>query len=66
HRAKYDANSQKKIIAQIATLHSHNITLRNNKKSYNQTTTKKYANTTSYNYQPYTIKDKKWLTISTH
>ena len=29
-----------KIIAQIATLHSHNITLRNHKKSYNQTTTK--------------------------
>ncbi|MEX4057097.1 hypothetical protein MZA43_05875 [Haemophilus influenzae] len=53
------------LIAKTATLHSHNITLRNNKKSYNQTTTKKYANTTSYNYQPYTIKDKKWLTIST-
>ncbi|HHE9102290.1 TPA: ketol-acid reductoisomerase, partial [Haemophilus influenzae] len=48
-----------KIIAQIATLHSHNITLRNHKKSYNQPTTKKYANTTSYNYQPYTIKDNK-------
>ncbi len=54
------------LIAKTATLYSYNITLRNYKKSYNQTTTKKYANTTSYNYQPYTIKDKKWLTISTH
>ncbi|RYL80967.1 hypothetical protein EWA93_07955 [Haemophilus influenzae] len=60
-------NPQKNnIIAQIATLHSHNITLRNNKKSYNQTTTKNMQTQHHTIINLTQLRTTKWLTISTH